>query len=280
MAEPLLKSDADGVRGWLNVLSRLNTIRSRLYLAFGLAAGMTVVGSLFALYASANISATMTEIVSRSMPATVESLRLAEEASTLVASAPRLMTASDDNRRDEIARDIAAQSQILSDRIARLRQLDAGQNDEIEVARAAMVERLDALNQAVTERLKISAQRRALALSVRRVHEDILEAITPAIDDANFDLMTRDQAAGGSRRRESVDRGAAPASGNPVGHQSFVRAVDRILDGDGRRQSGADARSHSVGAAQHRRQLESAAADRADQENRGALSKARGGRRQ
>ena len=198
MAEGLLKSDADGVRGSFNVLSRFNTIRSRLYLAFGLAAGMTVVGSLFALYASANISATMTEIVSRSMPATVESLRLAEEASTLVASAPRLMTASDDNRRDEIARDIAAQSQMLSDRIARLRQLDASQTDEIEVARAAMVERLDALNQAVTERLKISAQRRALALSVRRAHEDILEAITPAIDDANFDLMTRNQASGDS----------------------------------------------------------------------------------
>ena len=198
MAERLLKSDADGVRGWINLLSRFNTIRSRLYLAFGLAAGMTVVGSLFALYASANISATMTEIVSRSMPATVESLRLAEEASTLVASAPRLMTASDDNRRDEIARDIAAQSQMLSNRIGRLRQLDAGQTDEIEVARAAMVERLDALNQAVTERLKISAQRRALALSVRKAHEDILEAITPAIDDANFDLMTRNQATGGN----------------------------------------------------------------------------------
>ena len=205
MAERLLNSDADRVRGWLDVLSRLNTIRSRLYLAFGLAAGMTVVGSLFALYASANISATMTEIVSRSMPATVESLRLAEEASTLVASAPRLMTASDDNRRDEIARDIAAQSQMLSDRIARLRQLDAGQNDEIEVARAAMVERLDALNQAVTERLKISAQRRALALSVRKVHEDILEAITPAIDDANFDLMTRNQASGGSALNQSIE---------------------------------------------------------------------------
>src|SRR4029077_19756459 len=98
---------------------------------------MTVVGSLFALYASANISATMTEIVSRSMPATVESLRLAEEASTLVASGPRMMTPPDDNRRNEMARDIGAQSQTLSDRIARLRKLDAGQTDEIEVARPA-----------------------------------------------------------------------------------------------------------------------------------------------
>ena len=43
---------------------------------------MTVVGAVFALFASANISATMSEIVSRSMPATVESLRLSEETST------------------------------------------------------------------------------------------------------------------------------------------------------------------------------------------------------
>src|SRR5580692_230311 len=178
-------------------MARLKTIRSRLYLAFGCAAAMTVVGSLFALYASSNVNATMTEIVARSMPATMESLRLAEEASTLVASAPRLMTAQSDEHRNEVARDIAAQSQTLSARIERLRQLDAVHSDDLEQARAAVVERLDALNQAVTERMKISAQRRALALSVRNVHEDILEAITPAIDDANFDLMTRKQTTGG-----------------------------------------------------------------------------------
>jgi methyl-accepting chemotaxis protein len=177
-------------------MARLKTIRSRLYLAFGCAAAMTVVGSLFALYASSNVNATMTEIVARSMPATMESLRLAEEASTLVASAPRLMTAQSDEHRNEVARDIAAQSQTLSARIERLRQLDAVHSDDLEQARAAVVERLDALNQAVTERMKISAQRRALALAVRKVHEDILEAITPAIDDANFELMTRHQTSG------------------------------------------------------------------------------------
>jgi methyl-accepting chemotaxis protein len=80
---------------------------------------------------------------------------------------------------------------MLSARIERLRSLDASQSDEIEVARAAMVERLAALNQAVTERIKISAQRRVLALAVRKDHENLLEAITPAIDDANFDLMTK-----------------------------------------------------------------------------------------
>jgi methyl-accepting chemotaxis protein len=202
----MVQSSLDEIRGKLGVLSRLSTIRARLYLAFGVAAGMTVVCALVALYASSTISATMTEIVSRSMPATIESLRLAEEASTLVASAPRLMTATDENHRDEIARDIAAQSQKLSARITQLHELDAGQNTEIDVGRAAMVGRLDALNQAVTERLKISAQRRVLALSVRKVHEDIQDAITPAIDDANFDLMTRDVSPGSTDQlSDSID---------------------------------------------------------------------------
>jgi methyl-accepting chemotaxis protein len=202
----MIRSKLDDIRGQLGVLARLGTIRSRLYLAFGVAAGMTVICALVALYASSTISATMSEIVSRSMPATIESLRLAEEASTLVASAPRLMTALDETHRDEIARDIAAQSQTLSARIARLRELDAGRTDEIDAARAAVVGRLEALNQAVTERIKISAQRRALALSVRRVHEDIQDAITPVIDDANFDLMTRDPSPGSNEAlNQSID---------------------------------------------------------------------------
>jgi len=189
-----IQSSIGGARETLGLFSRLGTIRWRLYLAFGFAASITVVGSLVALYTSANISATMTEIVSRSMPATIESLRLSEEASTLVASAPRLMAIEDEDHRNEIAQDVAAQSRVLSARIERLRALDASESDEIEVARAALNKQLDALNQAVTERIKISTRRRALALSVRKFHESLLEAITPAIDDANFDLMTRGQA--------------------------------------------------------------------------------------
>ncbi len=180
--------------GWRRSPLWLRTIRSRLYLAFGVAAGMTVVGSLFALYASVNIGATITEIVSRSLPATVESFRLSQEASELVASAPRLMSVEDEDHKNEIARDIAAQSRLLGARIERLRALDSSEHDEIEVARTALNERLDALNQAVAERIQISAQRRALARSVRKLHESLLEAITPAIDDANFDLMMNREA--------------------------------------------------------------------------------------
>ena len=56
-----------------------------------------------------------------------------------------------------------------------------------------MEDRLNALDEAVADRIRISDERRALALAVRKAHENLLEAITPAIDDANFDLMTKSQ---------------------------------------------------------------------------------------
>ena len=185
------------LRGRPGSFAIMRTIRARLYLAFGAAAGMTVIGSLFALFAFTTIGATLSEIVFRSMPATVESMRLSQDTSDLVAFAPRLMAAEDESHRAEIASEIAAQSRNLKVRIDRLRALNASQSAEIadtldrSMARAAMDERLNALSQAVADRIQISTQRRTLALAVRKAHENLLEAITPAIDDANFDLMTK-----------------------------------------------------------------------------------------
>jgi hypothetical protein len=69
-------------------LSWLMTIRARLCMAFGFATAITVVGSLIALCELMVIGGTVTEIVSDIVPATAHSLRLAEEASGLIASVP------------------------------------------------------------------------------------------------------------------------------------------------------------------------------------------------
>ena len=56
----------------------------------------------------------------------VESLRLAEETSSLVASIPRLMTVEDERGRVAVAAEIAEQARNLVLRIERLRMLDGG----------------------------------------------------------------------------------------------------------------------------------------------------------
>ncbi|HYM98883.1 MAG TPA: hypothetical protein VET25_04005, partial [Aestuariivirgaceae bacterium] len=80
------------------LLSWLTTIRARVCMAFGFAAAITVIGFLIALYQFSSIGGTTTKIVSYSMPVMVQSLRLAEETSGLVASAPRLMAVVDERR--------------------------------------------------------------------------------------------------------------------------------------------------------------------------------------
>src|SRR5215468_2336214 len=100
----------------------LSTIRSRLYLAFGFAAALTIVGSSIAFYEFTVIGLTTNEIVSRSLPATTVSLRLAEQASSLVSSGPRLMGASTDAIRAEIMDNIGEQEKNLENGIARLKK--------------------------------------------------------------------------------------------------------------------------------------------------------------
>jgi methyl-accepting chemotaxis protein len=169
--------------GWLS------TIRSRLYLAFGFAAALTIIGSSIAFYEFTIIGLTTNEIVSRSLPTTAVSLRLAEQASSLVSSGPRLMTAPNDKIRSEIMNNIGEQEKNLENGIARLRMLGIKNVDEIDVSSRALSERLHTLDAVIANRIIMSNERSYLASSVRAAHEAMLIGLAPAIDDANFDLM-------------------------------------------------------------------------------------------
>ncbi len=175
---------------------RFSTIRARLYCAFGFATVLTIACSLIALMEFLAIGSTTNEIVSRSLPATVVSLRLAEEASSLVSSAPNLMTAVDEKDRSEIAERIKNQEKLLARGIHDLKALGIANISDFDVTRKALLERLNALNQAVTFRITISNERHALASTIQPEHEALLDALAPAIDDANFDLMTKSKQAG------------------------------------------------------------------------------------
>src|SRR6185437_2504933 len=183
--KPSMAQNSKGAQrpGWLS------TIRSRLYLAFGFAAALTIIGSSVAFYEFTVIGLTTNEILSRSLPTTAVSLRLAEQASSLVSSAPRLMTASNDKIRSEIMDNIGQQEKKLESGIAHLRALGVKRADDIEVSSKALSERLHTLDAVITNRIIMSNERSYLASSVRAAHEALLIGLAPAIDDANFDLM-------------------------------------------------------------------------------------------
>jgi methyl-accepting chemotaxis protein len=170
-------------------LGWLSTVRARLYLAFGFAAALTIIGAAVAFYEFTIIGMTTNEIVSRSLPTTAVSLRLAEQTASLISSGPRLMAAANERTRDEIMEEINRQEKDLGNGIARLKALGIAKASDIEASRKTLAERLNTLDQAVSNRITMSNERAYLASSVRAAHEALLIGLAPAIDDANFDLM-------------------------------------------------------------------------------------------
>ena len=69
--------------------------------------------------------------------------------------------------------------------------LDESKSKDINEAEIVMTERLGALSRSVNDRIIVSHERQELMIAARAAHEDLLEAIIPAIDDANFDLMMK-----------------------------------------------------------------------------------------
>jgi methyl-accepting chemotaxis protein len=170
--------------GPLAVSSLLTSIRARLYAAFGFVAALTVVCSLVALYAFTTIGDTTTNIVSRSMPATEESLRLAEGASRLLATVPGLMTAEDEATQKKISGEITQQVRSLAARIDILQKMTDSSTADIKTAQAAMAERLDALQRLVEDRIKLVVERQKLAASIRQARESFVGGVSPAADGA------------------------------------------------------------------------------------------------
>ena len=174
----------------------LSTIRVRLFSAFGFAAALTIVSSSIAFYEFTVIGATTHNIVSSSLPATVVSLRLVEEANSLVSAAPRLMAAKDDKDRLETAGRITGQAKNLAEGIERLRALGVENTSAIDAKRIALLRRLDALNEVVKDRIAISTERITLASAIQPAYTAFHNALTLAIADANSDLVVTSTQAG------------------------------------------------------------------------------------
>jgi methyl-accepting chemotaxis protein len=106
------------------------------------------------------------------------------------------MTATDDKTRIEITDRINQKAKDLEEGIARLKALGIAKANDIDVTREALTQRLATLSQVVKDRIVISNERYYLSSSIRTAHEALIDALAPAIDDANFDLMTKSKPAG------------------------------------------------------------------------------------
>lgn len=173
-----------------------STIRARLYSAFGFAAALTIICSFIAYYEFIVIGATTDKVVVRSLPATALSLRLVEEANSLISVAPQLMAAKNDKDRLETAKRIDQQAKNLVEGVERLKTLGVENTNDIDAARNALLQRLNALDQVVKDRISISDERTTLASAIQPAYVALHDALASAISNANSDLMSTSEQAG------------------------------------------------------------------------------------
>ena len=165
-------------------------IRSKLFVAFGAVAGLTVLASAVAVLSYEDMGRTLDGIAGKNLPAMSQSLRLAKSSAEIVSIAPALFAANDLNERQTAVTTLQAHQQELTGAIDALASVPGGSEATAPLRRAAgeMSDNLAQLAKTVEQRLVVRDARVAMDARVRAAHAAIATALAPLVDDAAFDL--------------------------------------------------------------------------------------------
>jgi adenylate cyclase len=167
-------------------------IKDKLFLAFGGMAMLTVGASAVAWYAFTDIDRSVTQITAKSVVGMAVSLRLAEKSAEITATAPTLIASRNEAERvqeqERLVRrlnEISAVTEGL--KVTGLAEARFANLIEIE---SKIATELKALDRAVEQRLRLSAQRQTAVADLAAEQTKFQDALEPLVDDAGFNLVT------------------------------------------------------------------------------------------
>ncbi|MEQ8347620.1 MAG: HAMP domain-containing methyl-accepting chemotaxis protein [Sneathiellaceae bacterium] len=181
-----------------NDKARRSSIRSRLYLAFGGVAALTVVAAAVAWLSFDNVRASFDEMVGGDVPAMTAALELAVESASLSAAAPALAGAADSAARAATMADLERRSAQIDALIATLADGAEGEGNTVGVIRdqaAQLRSNLTFLDSAVADKLAADAGLSNAVGELARRHAALLATLAPRIDAANAGLLQGTEAA-------------------------------------------------------------------------------------
>ena len=160
-------------------------LRGRLFLAFGVVAGLTVLASGNAILSYDRIGNALSVVTERSMPDIARTSKVVKAAAEVTAAAPNLLAAMDQAGRDEATKALAGARADLTAAIAGLNADDAAR---LGSTGNRILENLGRLADAVKDRQTIAANRTRLVAALRGAHQKLAEKLSPMADDAGFSL--------------------------------------------------------------------------------------------
>jgi class 3 adenylate cyclase/phosphoglycerate-specific signal transduction histidine kinase len=167
------------------------SIKAKLFLAFGGMTMLTVGASAVAWYAFTDIDRSVTRITAESVVGMAASLRLAEKSAEITATAPALIAShSEDERAKEQEKLVRRLNEIsaVTEGLKVTGMAEATFANLIEIQGKIATE-LKALDGAVAQRLRLSAQRETAVADLAVVETRFRDALEPLVDDAIFNLV-------------------------------------------------------------------------------------------
>jgi class 3 adenylate cyclase/phosphoglycerate-specific signal transduction histidine kinase len=166
-------------------------IKAKLFLAFGGMTMLTVGASAVAWYAFTDIDRSVTRITAESIVGMAASLRLAEKSAEITATAPALIAShSEDERAKEQEKLVRRLNEIsaVTEGLKVTGMAEATFANLIEIQGKIATE-LKALDGAVAQRLRLSAQRETAVADLAVVETRFRDSLEPLVDDAIFNLV-------------------------------------------------------------------------------------------
>jgi class 3 adenylate cyclase/HAMP domain-containing protein len=166
-------------------------IAGKLFTAFCVLAGLTVMASGIAWFVFSNIDRSVSRVTGESVPRMVIALSLAELSAEIAATAPSINASETQaNRVREQTRLESLRHQLKS----LIEELEASGAATERIAPLSRIEeqlngKLHELNQAVEARLDATEQKRASLTGLSQAHSRFQEMLDPLVDDSVFHLV-------------------------------------------------------------------------------------------
>ncbi|MFY7961442.1 MAG: hypothetical protein ACOVVK_15310, partial [Elsteraceae bacterium] len=201
--------------------SRLN-IRYKLLLAFAGTVAILIASGAVSSISFKNISSASDRVTTEALPSIELAQILMEQSARLSAIGPALAAAANDGARGRLTAEIASGVAEMSATIAKMA---AGQGDgeaQLKTTLQDMAQQLQALDQAVANRLKLAAERAAASDELKRQHEALNAKLTPIADAANSQML---------RESDSLNEGTNKALSSVAAENARQAAALRRVEG-------------------------------------------------
>ena len=206
-------------------LGSLSRISTQIYLAFAGAVALTIAAALVGWFSFDSVGEAQRRVNEGSVPEMAAAFGMAQRASTLVDSAPRLTTAADPQDYNIVSGDVDDANVRLVNQLAQLQGEDSGEASYAQMRSYvdSVTNNIHTIQNGMVESFPRDTRLQTLDREITRIGRDIDKALLDAVDDQFFYIMTG---------YYSLDEPAHPRSDYFATDQFFEYQLLSELQGD------------------------------------------------